>query len=79
MLLNWLQCLKFTMVVPQHSDVIPDKHETVSSYKTRIKNDCFIPRGRLESVKKSFVHDSIRLWNVLKAVARKQSKSIYST
>ena len=70
MLVKWLQCLKFRMVEPQHSDIIPDKYETVSSYKTRIKNDYFIPRGRLESVEKSSVHDSIRLWNVLKEEAR---------
>ena len=28
--------------------IIPDKHKNVSSYNTRNKHDCFIPRCRLE-------------------------------
>ena len=55
---------------PYLNDIIPDKHENVSSYNTRNKNKYFIPRCRLELFKKSFVPDSIRLWNLLKEEAR---------
>ena len=52
------------------NDIIPDKHENKSRYNTRNKHNYFIPRCRLELFKKSFVPDSIRLWNLLKAEAR---------
>ena len=52
------------------NNIIPDKHENISRYNTRNKHNYFIPRCRLELFKKSFVPDSIRLWNLLKAEAR---------
>ena len=48
------------------NDIIPDKYKNVSSCNTRNKQNYFIPRCRLKSFKKSFVPDSIRLWNLLK-------------
>ena len=33
------------------NDIIPDKHENISSYNTRNKHNYFIPRCRLELFK----------------------------
>ena len=46
-------------------------YENVSSYNTRNKNNYYILTYKLElCIKISFVSDSIRLWNLLKAEAR---------
>ena len=47
------------------SKLFPQKHETRSQYNTRNKHQMYIPRSRLELFKKSFVPDSIKLWNSL--------------
>ena len=47
------------------SELFPQKHEAMSQYNTRNKNQIYIPRSRLELFKKSFVPDSIKLWNLL--------------
>ena len=46
-------------------ELFPQKHEAMSQYNTRNKNQIYIPRSRLELFKKSFVPDSIKLWNLL--------------
>jgi hypothetical protein len=47
------------------SELFPQKHEDGSQYNTRNKHQINIPRSRLELFKKSFVLDSIKLWNLL--------------
>ena len=60
-----------TRNVPDYlRDIVPKKHENVSKYNTRNKDQFIVPRCNLELFKKSFVPDAIKHWNSLNIEAR---------
>lgn len=56
-------------------NIVPNKHENVSKYNTRNKEQFIIPRCRLELFKKSFVPDAVKQWNLLKLDTREAVKT----
>ena len=57
--------------VPEYlCDIVPKKHENVSEYNTRNKDQFIFPRCNLELFKKSFVPDATKYWNSLSIEAR---------